>query len=254
MMRAYTANGDDESEEIINREDVWHFYAYFAGNAFQLLREFLEVADIINESEGDIRFGDHPVKAVGMKQFKGIVDAFELLIDYYKQITDHYEHEGFVYQSREIDFERGDTIVSLLDSLHLFVNILPYLNKRHYALSKELYDERRYHRFTFEELENLDRTLAKTILPTFVWFANHSIFCPKQLSRLYTYPKPNGSNSFNYNCHEQWGRYLTSMVDAWEWIRDRKVSIINDKWEDVPDEIYYGLHLFAEYLPEMQND
>lgn len=230
------------------------FLRIFSENAFQLLREFVEVADIINESNGNIRFGVHPVKAVGMKQFTGIMDAFELLIDYYKQMTDHYEHEGFVYQSREIDFERGDTIVSLLNGLHSFVNILPYLNSRHFTLSKEKYDDARYHRFDFDELQNLDRTLAETILPTFMWFANHRIFSPQYFKRMYNYPKASDKTTTSFWSYDQWDAALSAMVSSWKWIRDRNGVDCNGGWESVPDEIYYGLHLFAEYLPEMQND
>ena len=44
------------------------------------------------------------------------------------------------------------------------------------------------------------------------------------------------------------------MADAWEWLAAREDISIQGKWETVPDKVYYGLHLFAEYLPEMQND
>lgn len=43
------------------------------------------------------------------------------------------------------------------------------------------------------------------------------------------------------------------MVRAWRWLAEREPTV-KDGWEDVPEDIYYGLHLFAEYLPEMQND
>lgn len=246
----------NETEEIIYRENVWHFYAYVAGEAGQLLQEFMQIADIPNAPAGFIQFDIYPVKAVGKEHFNNMLDAFGLLTDYYKQVTDHYYLEGFEYQGREIDFERGDVIVSLLNNLHLFANVLPYLNNHHYTFSKEKYEEERYHRFSYEELINLDRTLAKTILPTFIWFANHSIFSPQYFRRMYSYPRPRNFNTANsgISAHSQWGQALNAMVKSWEWIRDRQQVIDKNGWESVPDEIYYGLHLFAEYLPEMQND
>ena len=252
-IREYT-DFDDDSEKLINRENVWHFYAYFAGEAAQLLQEFLEIADIPEVSTRFIKVDDHPVEVVGREQFDEIMDAFGLLIDYYKGTTDHYYHESFEYNGREIDFERGDTIVSLLDSLHLFVNILPYLNRRHYVLSKGRYDEIRYHRFSFDELQHLDRTLAKAILPTFVWFAEHSIFSPQYFKRMFNYPKPSNKTDSSFWSYNQWSNALATMVTSWEWLKDRKNDGCKDGWEQVTDEIYYGLHLFAEYLPEMQND
>lgn len=44
------------------------------------------------------------------------------------------------------------------------------------------------------------------------------------------------------------------MVESWRWILERTPSVSDEGWEDVPEKIFYGLHLFAEYLPEMQND
>lgn len=44
------------------------------------------------------------------------------------------------------------------------------------------------------------------------------------------------------------------MAEACEWLASRENVVASDKWETVPDKVYYGLHLFAEYLPDMQND
>lgn len=242
-------------DELINRENVWHFYAYFADEAAQILHEFMAVADITDDSvKGSMRFGDHPVKVMGKKQFSEIMGSLGILVDYYKQVTEYYDCRTATYKGREINFEHGDIIVSLLNDLHLFVNILPYLNERHYMLSQEKYEAESYHKYSFEELLNLDHSLAKRILPTFTWFAEHSIFCPKHLDRLFTFPRQRISESEEYNGFNRWRNALFTMVNAWEWLKNRKTSKKSGEWEDVPDEIYYGLHLFAEYLPEMQND
>lgn len=57
-----------------------------------------------------------------------------------------------------------------------------------------------------------------------------------------------------YEPGDKWRKTLDIMADAWEWFAAREDISIQGKWETVPDKVYYGLHLFAEYLPEMQND
>ncbi|MDE7433082.1 MAG: leucine-rich repeat domain-containing protein [Lachnospiraceae bacterium] len=57
-----------------------------------------------------------------------------------------------------------------------------------------------------------------------------------------------------YDGLHAWDKALEVMVESWNWILGRKPEIIDGGWEFVPEKIYYGLHLFAEYLPEMQND
>lgn len=244
----------EDPEEFVKREDVWFFNAYFTEIAAGLFDEFMEIAEISETSKGYMEYDVYPVKAIGRKQFNEIKDALGFLVEYFKQITDRCSYNGVEYKFSDIDFVRGETIVPILNALHLFVNILPYLNSRHYVLSQERYEEERYHKFAFEELQNLDRTLAKIILPTFTWFAEHSISSPMQFHRLYTFPKPRGHNSGEYDCWEQWIEALCKMVNAWEWIRDRDSFTSCNLWESVPDEIYYGLHLFAEFLLELQND
>ena len=253
-MKEYLDSEYDDSEKLICRENVWHFYAYFAENAAQALHEFINAAEITDNPSRFLDQWHNPVSSMGIKHFRQIMDALQLLIDYYKLATDHYYYEPFIINGREINFEHGDTDATLLNTLHQFVNILPYLNNRHYVLSKKRYDEEKYHRYSFEELQNLDQTLSKRILPTFVWFANHSIFSPKSFERIYNYPRPLNHERSSYCSSKQWDTALTAMVKSWEWLKNRKPIQSNSEWEDIPNEIYYGLHHFAEYLPEMQND
>ena len=235
--------------ELINREDVWHFYAYFAREAAGILHEFLDICDLPDDSH--IRIwtlqDTPPSESVGQEGFDAVMDALGMLIDYF-------DKGGLVLNGQEINLEWGDPVRSLTEGLHLFINVLPYLNQWHYDLSRERYDEEKYHRYSFEELQHLDQTLAIRILPTFTWFADHSIFTPKYFERMYDYPKPMNHKSTMSSCFGYWHEALGSMLKSWQWLRDRKPNNQKVKWEDIPDEIYYGLHLFAEYLPEMQND
>ena len=74
---------------------------------------------------------------------------------------------GLNYGGREINFESGDRITELTQALHLFANLLPYLNDRHFAMSEERYEDApNGHHYSFDELSNLDKIIARRILPT----------------------------------------------------------------------------------------
>lgn len=237
-----------DGKEMINRENVWHFYAYFASEAASLIQEFVEICDITEKTYMDIMTHNYPPsERIGREGFNNIMKTLAMLIDYYK-------HGELIMNGQEINFEHGDTILSLTEGLHLLMNVLPYLNLRHFTISKERYEEIRYHLYSFEELQHLDRTLAIMILPTFTWFATHSIFSPQYFHRMYNYPHPNYIDTSTIGSFAHWNQALEAMVEAWEWLKERRQTTVQTEWEDVPDEIYYGLHLFAEYLPEMQND
>ena len=166
-----------------------------------------------------------------------------------------YDSEGGLkYGDREINFEFSNRITELTDALHLFVNLLPYLNDRHFAISEERYEDAPNGRHcSFDELCNLDKTIARRIFPTLQAFAALSVFLPKYFDHMYySYPLPNSVRTDDYIGN--WDRALEAMVESWRWILERKPAVIEGGWEDVPEKIYYGLHLFVEYLPEMQND
>lgn len=243
----YDANDDDE---LINREDIWHFYAYFAEESAGILHEFLEICDIPKESSDLLKYmlpGIPPSESFGSNAFDAIMKAFAMLIE-------HFKKGSLILNGQEINLEWGDSVRSLTEGLHLFMNVLPYLNLRHYDLSKERYDQKKYHNYSFEELQHLGRTLAKRIFPTFSWFASHTIFTPKYFVRMYEYPRPINHKSTLLTSSRQWHKALKSMLKSWHWLKDCAPKDQKVELEDIPDDIYYGLHLFAEYLPEMRND
>lgn len=135
-------------EEDIFRPNVWQFYAYFAGKAIGVLDEFMEVADI-EEKIGRYRkySGVEPSKAIVRKDFKTFVRAFQKLIDFRNKVEDG--------DYTRINFWRGDVIGWLADALHQLVNILPYLNDRHFTLSEERYAAAS-RQYSLDELRNLD--------------------------------------------------------------------------------------------------
>lgn len=236
-------------DEIVDRRNVWHFYYFAATTIVALLEDFRNVAELNVTDRPHLFNHSMPEENVSADDFDKIISAINLLVRYY-------DEEGLFYDGKELNFERGDRITELTDALHLFVNLLPYLNDRHFTMSEERYDNAPNGRHCgFDELRNLDKTIARCIFPTLQAFAALSVFNPRYFKRMYyAYPMPDSVRTENYNFCNQWDKALDAMVKSWRWILERKPAIIDGGWEDVPEKIYYGLHLFAEYLPEMQNN
>ncbi len=234
-------------DELVDRINVWEFYSFAAATIVPLLEDFLDVAEF-KVKKGCLRvFHRLPEESVEAEDFSEMISNINLLVQYDSEVD-------LKYGDRDIRFERGDRITELTDALHLFANLLPYLNDRHYNLSEERYEDAPNGRHcSFDELCNLDKTIARRIFPTLQAFAALSVFSPKYFAHMYySYPLPNSVRTDDYIGN--WDRALEAMVESWRWILERKPAVIEGGWEDVPEKIYYGLHLFAEYLPEMQND
>ena len=236
-------------DEIVDRRNVWHFYYFAATTIVALLEDFRDVAEHNITDRPHLFNHSMPEENVSADDFDKIISAINLLVRYY-------DEEGLFYDGKELNFERGDRITELTDALHLFANLLPYLNNRHFTMSEERYEDApNGRRCSFDELCNLDKTIARRIFPTLQAFAALSIFTPRYFDNMYFgYPLPDSARTDDYSFVSNWDRVLEAMVELWGWILERKPSIIEGGWEDVPEKIYYGLHLFAEYLPEMQND
>ena len=236
-------------DELVDRINVWEFYYFAAATIVPLLEDFLDVAEFKIEKGCPRIFYKLPEYTIGSEDFENMISAINLLVRYNSE-------GGLKYGDREINFEFGDRITELTDALHLFVNLLPYLNDRHFAISEERYEDAPNGRHcSFDELCNLDKTIARRIFPTLQAFAAMSVFSPKYFDHMYySYPLPDSARTDDYSFVGNWDRALEAMVESWRWILERKPAVIEGGWEDVPEKIYYGLHLFAEYLPEMQND
>lgn len=234
-------------DELLDRTNIWHFYYFAAATIVSLLKDFRDVAEF--KAVKGVYLRQLPEEYVSADDFEKMISAINLLVEYNTE-------RDLVYEGRDIDFERGDTIIELTKALHMFVNLLPYLNDRHFNISEERYrDSLSCRHCDYNELCNLDRTIAKRIFPTLKAFAALSVFTPKYFMRMYYgYPLPNSARTDNYNFGNEWDKALKAMEESWRWILERKPMVTDDGWEDVPEKIYYGLHLFAEYLPEMQND
>ena len=238
-------------DEIVDRRNVWHFYYFAATTIVPLLEDFLDVAEFrIQEGFPRMSYRSRlPEEIVGADDFKEMISAINLLVRYNSE-------GGLIYGGREINFEGGDRITELTEALHLFAKLLPYLNGRHFNMSEERYEDAPSGRHcSFDELCNLDKEIARRILPTLQAFAAMSIFIPAYFKNMYsTYPLPYSTRTDNYDYSSLWDKALEEMIGSWGWILEREPSVTDEGWENVPENVFHGLHLFAEYLPEMQND
>lgn len=236
-------------DELVDRINVWQFYYFVAATIVPLLEDFMDVAEFKVEKGYPMVFRRLPEESVGAEDFSEMISAINLLVRYNSE-------GGLKYGDRDICFECGDRITDLTDALHLFANLMPYLNDRHFSMSEAQYEDAPYGRHCgFDELCNLDKTIARRIFPTLQAFAAMSVFTPRYFYNMYfRYSLLDSARTDDYSSYHHWNKILESMVESWQWMLERKPKVTDGGWEDVPEKIYYGLHLFAEYLPEMQND
>ena len=236
-------------DELVDRINVWEFYYFAAATIVPLLEDFMDVAEFMAYDKPRLVGCSLPEEYVTPDDFGNMISAISLLVRYNNE-------GGLVYEGRDIDFERGDSIAELTNALHQFANLLPYLNDRHFTMSEERYDDAPAGKHcSFDELCNLDKTIARRIFNTLQVFAAYSLFPPPNFERrFYSCPVPDTSLTKDCVLRDEWNKAIEAMVESWRWILERKPVVTDNGCENVPEEIYYGLHLFAEYLPEMQND
>lgn len=225
--------------DINDRRNIWHFYYFAAKNIRGFLQSFSAVAKIPDDGKFNPAKIQAPIEYFSQKDIYGINTSLTCLIEYF-------EDDGC--------FSNEDAN-GLTADLHRLMNILPYLNERHYKLSRYEYENFPGEMWcSFNDLRNFDRTLAKRIAPVLRDFSQCSQFPPSYFSRMYSYPKVTPFLQKEYETCFEWRKTLTIMADAWDWLASRDNVIATGKWESVPDKVYYGLHLFAEYLTDMQNN
>ncbi len=241
--------------ELIDRVNIWHFNYFVPETIVPLLEDFLDVAEF-NTQKIPSENIPIPEGRVTEKDFQSMIAGINLLVRYNKE-------GGLKYMGRDIDFERGDVVMEVSNALHMFVNLLPYLNNRYFTLSQERYEDAPNGRHCdFKELCNLDKTIARRIFPTLNGFSYFSIFVPLNFKKRWSFQEVTTSGKgFRRSVYDEWKATLEKMVKAWYWLIERKPAsnqdmlVLNqDSLEEIPESISEGLHLFAEYLPEMQND
>lgn len=222
-----------------DRRNIRHFNYFACKNILGFLQSFTAVAEISDCAQYNPGKIQAPAEYFSHNAFYDIGISLRGLIEYFED---------------DCCFSPEDASM-LASDLHMLMNVLPYLNERHYPLSRYEYENFPSEMWcSFDGLRNLDRTLAKRIAPVLRDFSQCSQFPPSYFSRMYSYPKADPYLQKEYETCSEWRKTLTVMADAWDWLASRDNVTVSDKWEFVPDKVYYGLHLFAEYLSDMQNN
>ena len=123
-------------------------------------------------------------------------------------------------------------------SLHKIVSFLPWLNLSNFPVVNELSDDTQQSGFSIQELSFPNKLIADTILPVLRTFTKVAVNNPGFFYRCYT------SNERN----RQWDWTMSKMVEAFEWVSTNYNCTGND---EIPDEVVFGLHAFAEFAIEM---
>ena len=137
------------------------------------------------------------------------------------------------------DDEERDLMGKVIWGLHKIVSFLPWLNMSNFPVVKELSDDNTQQSgFSIKELSFPNKLIADTILPVLKTFTKVAVNNPGFFYRCYT------SNERN----RQWVWTMSKMVAAFEWLSTNYNCTEND---EIPDEVVFGLHAFAEFLIEM---
>lgn len=222
--------------DINDHRNIWHFNYFTAKNILGFLQNFSSVANIPDHAESIPTKIQTPTEYFSREDIHDINISLNCMIGYF-------EDNG--------RFSNEDAYM-LTSNLHQLMNILPYFNERHYKLSRYEYENYPGEMWCSGDMRNIDRTLAKRIAPVLRDFSQCSQFPPAYFTKMYSYPKAKPFNQAEFESCSEWRKALSIMAEAWEWLSSRDNVVMSDKWETVPNKVYYGLHPFAEYLIEMQ--
>lgn len=137
------------------------------------------------------------------------------------------------------DNEESELVGKVIWSLHKIVSFLPWLNISNFPVDKELSDDNTQQSgFSIQELSFPNKLIADRILPVLRTFAEVAVNNPGFFYRCYA------SNERD----RQWDWTKSKMVVAFEWLSTNYNCTEND---EIPDEVVFGLHTFAEFLIEM---
>lgn len=127
----------------------------------------------------------------------------------------------------------------VIRNLHKIASLLPWLNMSNFPIVKELpYDNTLQSGLSIQELSFPNKLIADRILPVLRTYTAVAVNNPRYFYRCYA------SNERD----RQWDWTMSKMVASFEWL-----SINYNYTEDneIPNEVVFGLHAFAEFLIEM---
>lgn len=231
IMNEYTSN-DNFWKNPFDRRNEWDFSYYGVTVLYYILSDFANLVKIpenTNKSTQISQLFNDGYKILTQKKLNELLDIL---------------HEYRIYfESESVNNIREDDERILAEkviwALHKIASILPYLSLSYFP-KREIIEEKQALQsgFSIYEISYSNKLIADRILPVLRTYKNLAINAPYYFDRFYTSDEG----------YEQWKWTIGKMITSFEWISHNHNNIKN---EDVPNEVVFGLHSFAQYLIEM---
>ena len=223
-------NNEDFWRNPEDRRNVWDFSYYAITVLYYILSDYFNLIKI-PEEETKYKLLPHLFN----DDYKNISERIvQELLGSLKQYRDFFESED-----DRTDDEESELVGKVIWSLHKIVSLLPGLNMSNFPVVKVLADDNTPQSgFGIQELSFPNKLITDRILPVLRTFTKVAVNNPGFFNRCYA------SNERA----RQWDWTMSKMVEAFEWLSTNYNCTEND---EIPDEVVFGLHAFAEFLIEM---
>ena len=223
-------NNEDFWRDPNDRRNVWDFSYYAITVFYYILSDYFSLIKI-PEEETKYKLLPHlfndDYKNISEKKVRELLGCLKLYRNFFESEDDI------------TDDEERELVGKVIWSLHKIVSFLPWLNMSNFPVVKELSDDNTQQSgLSTDELSFPNKLIVDTILPVLRTFTKVAVNNPGFFYRCYT------SNERN----RQWDWTMSKMVEAFEWLSTNYNCTGND---EIPDEVVFGLHAFAEFLIEM---
>lgn len=222
-------NNEDFWRDSNDRRNVWDF-SYYAVTVFDyILSDYFSLIKI-PEEETKYNLLPQPFN----DDYKYISERIvRELLGSLKQYRDFFESDEDI-----TDDEERELMGKVMWSLHKIVSFLPWLNMSNFPLVKVSDDNTLQSGFSIQELSFPNKLIADMILSVLRTYVEVSVNNPGYFYRYYA------SNERD----RQWDWTMSKMVAAFEWLSNNDNCTEDD---EIPNEVVFGLHAFAEFLIEM---
>nr|QIM10813.1 hypothetical protein Muribac1_0220 [uncultured Muribaculaceae bacterium] len=223
-------NDEDFWRNPEDRRNVWDFSYYAITVLYYILSDYFSVIKIPEEETKykllpQILNDDY--NNLSEKKVRNLLGSLKQYRNFFESEDDMTDDEERVFAEK------------LVWNLHKIISLLPWLNMYNFSFVKGLSDDITLQSgFSFQELLFPNKIIADKILPVLRSFTEVSINNPGFFYRCYT------SNERG----RQWDWIMSKMVTAFEWLSTNYKCTGNN---EIPDEIVFGFHAFAEFLIEM---
>lgn len=222
-------NNEDFWRDSNDRRNVWDFSYYAITVFYYILSDYFSLIKIPEE---ETKYNLLP--QLFNYDYKNISERIvHELLGSLRQYRDFFESEEDRTDDKESELMRN---VSW--SLHKIVSFLPWLNMSTFPLVKVSDDNTLQSGFSIQELSFPNKLIADMILSVLRTYVEVSVNNPGYFYRYYA------SNERD----RQWDWTMSKMVAAFEWLSNNDNCTEDD---EIPNEVVFGLHAFAEFLIEM---